>query len=169
VSTPQPAASVESLYRELHQMAERCMRGQPADHTLQATALVHEAYLRMAGDGGSTPEHRAQFLVTAAKAMRHVLVDHARARASQKRTPPGSEVPLDRIFVAYESRALDLVVLDDTLTRLQEFDPGMAQAVELRFFGGLSLAECATCLGVTRRVLERRWVTVRAWLHAQMR
>jgi RNA polymerase sigma factor (TIGR02999 family) len=163
-----PSPSVESLYAELHRLAEQCMLGQPPGHTLQTTALVHEAYLRLAPKAHLAWEDRARFLATAAKAMRHVLVDHARARSRRKRTPPGQELPLDRIVPAYEDRAHDLVALDEALERLAAFDAPMAQAVELRFFGGISFEECARVLGLPLRTFERRWAAVKAWLRAEV-
>jgi RNA polymerase sigma-70 factor (ECF subfamily) len=156
------------LYDELHRRAEGMMRGQPAGHTLQATALVHEVLLKMWGGTEPPWEDRARFLAAASKAMRHVLVDHARARARDKRQPPGDRVPLDSITTAYEARAGDLLALDEALDRLAAFDPTMARAVELRFFGGLSVEEAARLLEIPVRTLERRWSAVRAWLFAEV-
>jgi RNA polymerase sigma factor (TIGR02999 family) len=152
------------LYRELHDLAVGCMQGQPTDHTLQATALVHEVYLRMKEPGKRRFGDRERFMAFAAKAMRSVLVDHARARTREKRSPPGTSKPLDQIVVTYEEHALDLVALDDALSRLAAFDETMAKAVELRFFGGLDLQEIADFLGMKKRTLERQWRAVRAWL-----
>ena len=155
------------LYAELRRRAGNVMRGQPAEHTLQPTALVHEAYLKLCGDDSGW-EDRRHFLAAASQAMRHGLVDHARGRTRQKRTPPGEKVPLDRILVTYEDRALDLLALDEALTRLAEADGDMAKAVELRFFGGLSMEETAKVLEMPKRSLERRWKATRAWLHAEV-
>jgi RNA polymerase sigma factor (TIGR02999 family) len=157
------------LYAELRRRASILMRNQPRSHTLQATALVNEVYLRLHGDTDPAEEDRAHFLALASRAMRHVLVDHARTRGRQKRTPQGEKVALDDVVVTYESRALDLLALDDALQRLSEFDEDMARAVELRFFGGLSVEETARVLGIPKRTLERRWQAVRAWLHAEVR
>jgi RNA polymerase sigma factor (TIGR02999 family) len=140
------------------------MQGQPTDHTLQATALVHEVYLRMREPGKRRFGDRERFMAFAARAMRSVLVDHARARAREKRSPPGTSKPLDQIVVTYEEHALDLVALDEALSRLAAFDETMAKAVELRFFGGLDLQEIADLLGMKKRTLERQWRAVRAWL-----
>lgn len=144
------------------------MRGQPACHTLQATALVHEVLLKMWGETDPPWEDRARFLAAASKAMRHVLIDHARARARDKRQAPGERLPLDAITAAYEARAGDLIALDEALDRLGAFDPLMARAVELRFFGGLSVEDSARILDIPLRTLERRWAVVRAWLHAEV-
>jgi RNA polymerase sigma-70 factor, ECF subfamily len=152
------------LYVELHELAARCMKGQPPDHTLQATALVHEAYLRMNRKSGRRFEDKTRFMAFAVKAMRCVLVDHARRKHRDKRTPPAQQRPLDQIVVTYEEHALDLVALDEALSRLAEFDEVMAKAVELRFFGGLDMQEIATHLGVKKRTLERQWKATRAWL-----
>lgn len=152
------------LYLELHELAVRCMKGQPADHTLQATALVHEAYLRINRKNGRRFEDRTRFMAFAVRAMRCVLVDHARGKKREKRTPPARQLPLDQIVVTYEEHALDLVALDAALSRLAEFDEVMAKAVELRFFGGLEMQEIASHLGMKKRTLERQWRATRAWL-----
>ncbi len=162
------SCSPESLYMELHQMAERCMRGQSPGHTLQTTALVHEAYLRLAERAPTTRAERAEFLAMASKAMRHVLVDHARGRQRIKRSPPGSKEPLDQISVAYEERAIDLLNLNDVLEKLSAFDPTMAKVVEMRFFGGLAMADCAELLEIPLRTLERNWSATRAWIIAEL-
>jgi RNA polymerase sigma factor (TIGR02999 family) len=160
-------ALLDTLYVELRRQAEHAMRGQPAGHTLQPTALVHEAYLKLAANSQSWAD-RTHFLATAAKAMRHVLIDHARKRNAEKRRARGEEEPLDGLLVAYEDHALNLLALDEALARLEEFDPELARAVELRFFGGLSLTECARTLGMSQRTFERRWVATRTWLYAQL-
>jgi RNA polymerase sigma factor (TIGR02999 family) len=152
------------LYLELHDLAVGCMKGQPPGHTLQATALVHEAYLRMNLKRAQRFDDRPRFMAFAAKAMRCVLVDHARAKSRQKRSPPGEQLPLDQIVVTYEAHALDLVALDEALSRLARFDETMAKAVELRFFGGLEMEEIADLLGMRKRTLERQWRATRAWL-----
>ncbi len=159
---------IRDLYAELRRRAEGLMRGQPAGHTLQPTALVHEVLLKMWGGAEPAWEDRARFLAAASKAMRHVLVDHARARGRDKRQPPGDRIPLDEITTAYEARAIDLLALDEALDRLAAFDPTMARAVELRFFGGLSVEEASRILEVPVRTLERRWAAVRAWLFAEV-
>jgi RNA polymerase sigma factor (TIGR02999 family) len=156
------------LYSELRRRAERFMRGQPRDLTLQTTALVHEACLKIFGQERLEGADRAHLLALASTAMRSVLVDQARARGRIKRLPPGERVPIDDLQVAYEDRAVDLLALDDALARLATFDPPMAKAVELHFFGGLALEDTARTLGMPLRTLERRWAATRAWLRTEI-
>lgn len=156
------------LYDELHRRAIGYMRGQRGDHTLQPTALVNEAYMRLASAGNRAAGDRKHFLATASQAMRHVLVDHARQRTRLKKNPPGERMPLDQITVSFEENAVDLLVLNDALDRLAERDPDMARAVELRFFGGLSMEETAEFLGIPKRTFDRRWQFVRTWVHAEV-
>lgn len=156
------------IYQELRRRAAHMMRGQPKNHTLQATALVHEVFLKLPGGPASSEEEKARFLALASRAMRHVLVDHARARGRQKRTAEGERVLLDEVVLDYEERAHDLVALDAALERLALFDEVMAKAVELRFFGGLPVEEVARALGMPKRTFERRWQVVRAWLQAEV-
>ena len=158
---------LDSLYQELHGIARRQMRGQPADHTLQPTALLNEAWMRIS-PGQRGYADRGHFLATAARAMRCVLVDHARRRETIKRKEPGERIALDRVVLCYESNALDLAALDEALRELATFDETMAQAVELRFFGGLEMDEIAAYLGVTKRTLERRWTATRSWLKSRV-
>jgi len=161
-------ALLSELYSELHRRAAQCMRDQRPSHTLQPTALVHEVFLKMCGRADPVWRDRVRFLSVAAQAMRHVLVDHARSRGRAKRTPHGEQLGLDQVFIEYEDRALDLVALDAALHKLSGFDPQMARAVELRFFGGLSMEETAAALELPLRTLERRFVAVRAWLSAEL-
>ncbi len=156
------------LYADLRARAERCMRGQPPDLTLQTTALVHEACLKLFGRERLESEDRGHLLALASSAMRSVLVDHARARNRLKRSAPGKSVPLDGISVAFEERAVDLLALQEALERLAGFDPPMARAVDLAFFGGLSLEETARLLELPQRTFERRWAATRAWLRAEI-
>jgi RNA polymerase sigma factor (TIGR02999 family) len=161
------------LYSELHQLAKAMMHGRSAGHTLQATALVHEAYVKLAGNHEKPWNDRAHFLAVAAKAMRCVLIDHARAKMRAKRDAGIEhsrldENAIDQIVITYEDRALDLLALDEALERLARFDPLMARAVELRFFGGLDVADVAQTLGIQRRTLERQWAATRAWLFQEI-
>jgi RNA polymerase sigma factor (TIGR02999 family) len=166
------AAAADELYRtlhgDLHRIAERYMRGQPPSHTLQATALLGEAYLRVANCPGATWDTRAQFFALVAKAMRSILVDHARARRRGKRAAEGSRVPLDALVIAFEERAFDLLALDAALERLADMDPGAARVVDLRFFCGLSIEEIATCVGTSERTVNRDWRAARAWLLGEL-
>lgn len=145
------------------------MRGQPGDHTLQATALISEVYLRLNCAGSSLREDRTRLLATAATAMRQVLVDHARKRGRQKNKPPGERTPLDQVVVEFEQHAIDLEALDTALRRLSDQDPESARAVELRFFGGMSVEETADSLGMTKRTFERHWTLTRTWLHEEIK
>lgn len=156
-----------SLYRELHRNALRHMRGQGPEHTLQATALVSEAYLRMKNCGESKFRDRAHFLGVASRAMRSVLVDHARRKMRSKRSAPGDRLPLDVVLENYEERGIDLVAFDDALSHLEQLDPQMAKLVELRYFGGMTMQETADTLGLTRRQADRHWSFIRNWLRTQ--
>ncbi len=152
------------VYAELHAIASREMRGERPGHTLQPTALVNEAYLRLLG-GKASPSwrDRTHFLSTAARAMRNVLVDHARARNSQKRGS-GLRVTLEEGLAGQEDGLVDFLILEDTLTQLAEAEPRWAQVVELRFFGGLEMEEIAEMLGVSTITVSRDWRFARAWL-----
>jgi RNA polymerase sigma factor (TIGR02999 family) len=158
------------VYDELHRIAASLMRGQAPDHTLQATALVHEAYLRLVDEEAQGSfEGRAHFLCVAAKAMRCVLVDHARRRAAGKRDA-GERVSLEFAdeLIDLEGRVgregPDLVALDEALTRLAALDEELARVVELRFFGGLSVEEAGRVLSVSEASVVRAWRVARMWL-----
>ena len=162
------ATLFDVLYRELRRLAESAMRAERSNHTLQPTALVHEAFLKLAGNQGRF-ESRAHFLGVAAAAMRRVLVDHARGRNAQKRGSGATLVTvndLDDLPRAPED--IDLVVLDDALSRLTALDSRQGQIVELRFFGGLSVEETAAVVGVSERTIKREWQTSRAWLRREI-
>ena len=156
------------LYRDLHTRATAWMRSQSPAHTLQATALVHEACLKLLAGEPGTFQDRAHFLAVAASAMRSVLVDHARRKCSTKRSGRWHQVPLDGIVVSFEERSLDVVALDEALERLACMDAPMARAVELAYFGGLAQAEIAVWLGLSLRTFQRHWQATRAWLHAEL-
>jgi RNA polymerase sigma factor (TIGR02999 family) len=162
------ATLFDVLYRELRVLAERAMRDERADHTLQPTALVHEAYLRLASDRGRF-QNRAHFFGVAAGAMRRVLVDHARRRKAQKRGG-GTMVTVDDLDALPQAGAteVDLVVLDDVLSRLAVLDNRLGRIVELRFFGGLSVEETAAVIGVSERTVKRDWQVSRAWLRREI-
>jgi len=157
------------LYRELRRLAEAAMRAERADHTLQPTALVHEAFLRLAADHNRF-QSRAHFLGVAASAMRRVLVDHARGRNAQKRGSGVTRVAVDDFddFPQARGDEIDLVVLDDALSRLATLDARQGQIVELRFFGGLSVEETAAVVGVSERTVKREWQMSRAWLRREI-
>lgn len=167
---------LEVLYAELRALAGGQMRGERADHTLQPTALVHEAWLRLVGpsDGGPDEgrgarwESRGHFLSVAAKAMRNVLVDHARRRKTEKRGGLAARSALDEVLVACEDRALDVLELDLALERLATREAELARVVELRFFGGLTLEETGRVLGLSVRQVEGAWVAARGWLRREL-
>jgi len=156
------------LYRELRNIAERCMSAESETHTLQPTALVHEAYLKLVQVDDPGFRDRDHFLAVASKAMRHILVDHARSRKSAKRGAGRRPSPLDQAVVLFEERSLDLVALDESLIELAQLDPQLARMTELRFFGGLNTDETARILDVSKRTVERGWNTTRAWLRARL-
>ncbi|MFL6228386.1 MAG: sigma-70 family RNA polymerase sigma factor [Pyrinomonadaceae bacterium] len=156
------------VYDELHRLAHHYMSGERRGHTLQTTALVGEAYLRLAGHGGVRWQNRTHFLAIAARLMRRILVDHARANARQKRGGGAEMFSLDETAVVSPARSADLVALDEALTQLAEIDPRKARVVELRFFGGLNVEETAETLGVSPNTVIRDWGMARAWLHKEL-
>jgi RNA polymerase sigma factor (TIGR02999 family) len=156
------------VYEELRRIARRQLRHEGIGHTLNTTALVHEAYLRLA-----TPSHldvsgRAEFLSIAAMAMRRVLIDYARQRTAQKRGGVQMRVELDDIEVAADDRAEQLVALDEALTALAASNPRLARVVDCRFFGGMSQEETALALQLTPRTVRRDWTKARMWLAVAM-
>jgi RNA polymerase sigma factor (TIGR02999 family) len=163
-----PKAADELLplvYQELRRLAARRLSQEKPGQTLQATALVHEAYLGLIGsEPGRGWESRAHFFAAAAEAMRHILINRARDKARLKRGGGLRRVDLDRAELGYETDGLDLLALDEAMTRLAAEEPQCAQLVRLRFFAGLTQAEAAEALGVTRRTADRYWAYARAWL-----
>jgi RNA polymerase sigma factor (TIGR02999 family) len=158
-------ALVPLVYDELRQVAHYHLQRERADHTLQSTALVHEAYLRLEKQGTPKFESRAHFLAICALLMRQILVEHARGRNRVKRDG-GDRVTLDGL--AFKSRAVDMVALDDALSELAKLDPQQSRVVELRFFGGLSIEETSDVLKLSPRTVKRHWASARAWLHNQI-
>lgn len=158
------------VYSDLRRRAAGLMGHEGSSHTLGATGVVHEAWMRVAsaGSGKEGWNGRKHFLGVAAKAMRSVLVDHARARATEKRGGGQERVVLDEAVALFETRAIDLVVLDEALEGLAAFDPELARLVELRFFAGLSIAETAQVTGVSTATVERSWRTARAFLRTAL-
>ena len=152
------------IYQELHRMARRHLGRERGGHTLQTTALVHEAYLRLIDQQEVGWQNRAHFFAIAAQMMRRILVDHARARHYQKRGGGAQRVSFDEALVVSNERAAEVVALDEALTSLAEFDPRKSQMVELRFFGGLSIEETAEVLGVSPGTVMRDWTLAKTWL-----
>ncbi|MEP7086254.1 MAG: sigma-70 family RNA polymerase sigma factor [Gemmatimonadota bacterium] len=155
------------LYSELRAIAGRHMRGERPDHTLQPTALVHEAFLRLVGGSPVHFEDRTHFLRAASQAMRRVLVDYARARTAAKRSGD-LRVTLDEAIAGHDDRIVDLLVLDDAMTRLAAAEPRWARVVELRIFGGLEVAEVAEALGISPATAKRDWQFAKGWLAREL-
>jgi RNA polymerase sigma factor (TIGR02999 family) len=155
------------VYDELRRIASAKMRAQSPANTLQTTALVHEAYLRLM-DREAPWESRAQFFGVASAAMRSILIDHARARKAEKRGGDRRREPLHDALAWFEENAIDLIALDEALDALEKEDPRKRRLVELRFFAGLSTEDASEVLGVSRATAERDWTLARAWLHRRM-
>jgi RNA polymerase sigma-70 factor, ECF subfamily len=155
------------VYDELHRLARGYFRDEKADHTLQATALVHEAYLRLVDVRYRGFESRRQFVGFAAALMRRILVDHARERRAQKRG--GYKTTLDESIAVSPAEEVDVLALDEALSRLEAIDPDQSRVVELRYFGGLSIEETAELLEISAPTVKRRWSSARAWLKRELR
>ena len=153
------------VYEELRRLAHRCMIRERPGHTLQTSALIDEAYLRLVDQRNIRWQDRAHFFGIAARLMRQILVDYARKRRYAKRGGDAHQVPLDEAIIVSKERAADVVALDDALKSLAEIDPRQSQIVELRFFGGLSIEETAEVLGVSEGTVRRDWALAKAWLH----
>ncbi len=157
------------IYDELRRIAAGLLRRERPEHTLQPTALVHEAYLKLVDQTRIRWQDRAHFLGIAARAMRQILVDHARGRAAKKRGGGRQRVTLDEGLLAEEGKELELLALDDAMTRLAGFDERAARVVELRIFGGLTVTEIALVLGVSKRTVDGDWSVARMWLARELR
>ena len=157
------------VHQELHQIARRCMAGERVGHSLQATALVNEAYVRLVDGKAVAWQDRAHFLAVSARVMRRILVDHARARHAQKRGGEGARVTFDEALVVTDEPRQNFVALDDALEALAKFDERKSRVVELRFFGGLSVEETASVLNVSADTVMRDWRLAKAWLQGEMR
>ncbi len=152
------------VYDELRRLAQRHMRRERSGHTLQTTALIHEAYLRLIDQKEALWQNRAHFFAVAATLMRRILVDHARARHYQKRGGGAQQVTFDEALEVSDERAAEVIALDEALTALAEFDERKSRMVELRFFGGLSIEETAEVLGVSPGTVMRDWTLAKTWL-----
>lgn len=160
---------VPVVYEELRRRAAAYLRRERVDHTLQPTALVHEAYLRLTGQKRIVWQNRAQFFGIAAQMMRRILVDHARAHRRGKRGGAVVKVTLDERVGATRPPDCDLLMLDEALAELAAIDPQQGRIVELRYFGGLTESEVADVLAVSRSTVTREWHTARAWLHRRIK
>ena len=152
------------VYGELHRQAARYLRPERKDHTLQPTALVHEAYLKIAKPGPAAYQDRHHFFALAAQAMRRILVDHARAHNAGKRGGDQTRITLDVAFAVTHQKTLDVLALDEALERLAQMHPRQTRVVELRFFGGLSIPEIAEVFHVSEKTIKRDWEAARTWL-----
>jgi len=157
------------VYGELRRMAAGYMRRERTGHTLQATALVHEAYLKLLGQHSVDWQNRAHFFGIAAQVMRRILIDHARSHVRDKRGGGREAVPLDEALVFSPEKSADFLELDSALDRLAELDPRQARIVELRFFGGLTVEEAAEVLGISPKTVKRDWSVAKAWLHGELK
>ena len=155
------------IYRELHAIAENHMRRERQGHTLQATVLVHEAFLQLAGTDKIDWQNRAHFFALASRAMRRVLIDHARSAKADKRPGGHQQVELDSALTVAE-KPVDLLALNEAMDRLAGWDLRQSQVVEMRFFAGLTFEEIAEVLGIAERTAKRDWTMARAWLHAEL-
>ena len=163
-----PERLMPLVYDELRRLARSYLQRERPDHTLQATGLVHEAYLRLVDQSTTTWQNRAQFFSVAAHMMRRILVDHARARQAAKRGGVREKLQLDEELAASDERAVDLISLDDALQKLVKFDERKSRIVELRFFGGLTIEEIAQVLGISPRTIRREWRLAKAWLRREI-
>ena len=161
-----------AVYAELHRQAARAMRRESSDHTLQATALLHEAYLKLVDQRRVEWRNRAQFFGVAAQVMRRILVDHARAQHAAKRGGDVQQITLAGHDVAHAApdmaNGVDILALHEALERLAQMDPRQVRLIELRYFGGLNIEETADALGVSAATVKREWSVARAWLRREL-
>ena len=160
-------ALVPLVYKELRSLAHYHLQSERPDHTLQSTALVHEAYLRLLGSEPVELQNRAHFIAVASRLMRQILVDYARSRRADKRDG-GCRVIFDDLAALPISGDVELLALDDALNELIRIDERQGKIVEMKFFGGLSAPEISAVLGISRATVDRDWATARVWLHRQM-
>jgi RNA polymerase sigma factor (TIGR02999 family) len=156
------------VYEELRRLAHRHLRNERPEHTLQSSALVHEAYLRLVGQDFPQWEGRTHFFAIAAQLMRQILVDYARRHRASKRGSGVCMLTLDDVEAVPQRKDVDVVALNDALNSLAEIDPRQSQIVELRFFAGLSLEETSEAMGIGTATVQRDWTAARAWLHREI-
>ena len=157
------------VHRELRRIAQRCMAREPTGHTLQATALVNEAYLRLVDARDVDWRDRAHFFALSARVMRRILVDHARTRRARKRSGQAERVTFDEALLVCDEPSFDFVALDDALDALEKFDERKSRVIEMRFFAGLSVEETASVLNVSADTVMRDWRLAKAWLQREIR
>lgn len=163
-----PGKLLELVYEDLRHLAGAYMKDERGDHTLQATALVHEAYLRMVDWENVSWENRAQFFAVAAQVMRRVLVDHARGRNAAKREGLQQKLALDDAVSFANEKEFDVLALEDALLNLEKLDPRQAKIVELRFFSGMSIDEAAHVLKISSTTVKREWTIAKAWFQREL-
>ena len=156
------------VYAELRRLAEHYMRGERPGHTLQPTAVVHEAYLRLVGVDRLDWQNRAQFLGVAAQFMRRILINHARERIAAKRGGIGGRADVDVADLASTEKPEEMMAIDIAITRLSELNPEQSRVVEMRYFGGMSVEETAEAMSISPRTVKRHWALAKAWLHAEL-
>lgn len=161
-------ALIQIVYAELRRLASRCLSSQPTPQTLQSTALVHEAYLRLVEQKSLRAENRTHFFSIAARLMREILVDHVRSRSAEKRGGKSLTITFDDAVALPKEREADLIALDDALKRLSQLDPRQHEIVELRFFGGLSIEDASSVMGISPATVKREWVIARLWLQREL-
>ena len=163
------AQLVPLVYNELRRLAARCLQRERENHTLQATALVHEAYLKLTAQRSARWQNRAQFFALAAQAMRRILVDYARTQQRIRRGGKQQKVTLDEALLVAPDRTEELIAVHESLSRLEKLDPRQSRIVELRYFGGLSVEEVAEVLRVSSKTVTREWNTAKAWLYGDLK
>jgi RNA polymerase sigma-70 factor, ECF subfamily len=159
---------LQLVYSELHRLASAYMRRERKDHTLQPSALVNEAYVKLIGAKDISWQNRSHFYSTAAKVMRNILIDYARTRAAERRGGSPARMELREDLIVVEEQPDRFLMLDEALNRLDAMDHRQAQVVELRFFGGLSVEEAAAVLNISEKTVKRDWAVARAWLEAEL-
>jgi len=162
------ASLIPIVYSELRKLARSYLRRERTDHTLQSAALVHEAYVRLAGNSSPEWQNRTHFFGVAARLMREILVEHARSRAAVKRGDGVPRLALNEALTVPQQRDVDVILLDDALQRLAEFDERQCRIVELRFFAGLTIEETSEALGISAATVSREWTIARLWLRREI-
>ena len=159
----------EAVYAEMRRIAGSCFRGVRADHTLTPTAVVHEAWMRLSGGTSPNWSDRRHFYASAAQAMRHVLIDHARSRGAAKRGGGRYRVPIDADDLAATADSSQIIALEDAVNRLEQWNGELGEIVRLRFYAGLTTEQAADVMGLTLRTFKRRWSLARGWLEQDLR